>query len=196
MKCLDTTEAITPELVAKLTENGYEGVIKYCANTPTFPSKRFSHEEVALLHGAGIKCGFVYEGLSTFAGYFSQVRGKSDANAVLEYFKLLGVPTSCPSFYAVDYDASAADMAGPILQYAKAFHDTLKAGGHLCGVYGSGFVCATLKGMGLVHYTWLSQSEGFNGTPGFTDWDIKQGLGSPLGLDADPDEAKTSDCFW
>jgi hypothetical protein len=196
MKSLDTTDAITPEIVSKLTENGYGGVIKYCANTPDYPAKRLSHSEVALLHGSGIKCGFVYEGLSTYASYFSTVRGKGDANAVLEYFQLLGVPTSCPCFFAVDYDATVADLQGPIFQYATAFHDTLKAGGYLCGVYGSGLTCATFKGLGYCKYTWLAQSEGWAGTPTYTDWDIKQGLGSPLEMSADPDEVKTLACLW
>lgn len=195
-KGLDTVEPITSELVDKLKAEGYSFIIKYCANTPNYPAKRFSHEEAQLLHDAGMKCGFVYEGLSTYASYFSAARGRSDATIAISYFRLLGVPTTCPCFFAVDYDASTADIDGPIMAYAQTFHDTMKANGWLCGVYGSGDVCSALKKAGYVHYTWLSQSPEFSGTPDYTDWDVKQLLGSVDGLNSDPDTSKTLECFW
>jgi hypothetical protein len=42
------------------------------------------------------------------------------------------------------------------------------------GVYGSGAVCAQVKAAGLAQYSWLSGSTAWDGTLGYTDWNIRQ----------------------
>ena len=197
MKGLDTTEGLTQETVNTLAGLGIKFCIKYCANTANYPAKRTSHAEAAMLHAAGIKCGFVYEGLSTTSAYFSDIRGTSDAKVATEYLQLLGVPSSVPVFFAVDYDAAPSDITGVITAYAKAFHDAVKATGRMVGVYGSGDVCKALKAAGLAHYTWLSNASGWSGYHAWVPMaDIVQQTGSVAGLDSDPDTAQSLECFW
>lgn len=191
---LDTTDALSKAVVDRLAGKGIRFIIKYCADTGTFPNKRLTHAERVLLVAAGIKSGFVFERGNT-AAYFSAAQGQADAETVVAYFKLLGVPAGCACFLAVDFDASTADLAGPVLAYATAFHSALKAAGYTVGVYGSGLTCKTLKDAGLVHWTWKAQSTGWQGYA-FFGWDIRQNLGSVAGLASDPDEASGLGWAW
>lgn len=195
-RAIDTTSALTPAIVEALKDAGVGAVIKYISNTANFPSKRLTHVERSLLVEAGIKSGFVSEGLNIGVDYFSAAQGQSDAKLAIEYFNLLSVPPGQCCFATVDYDASLSDIEGPILDYIKAFHDTLKASGYLTGVYGSGLVCDEFKQMGYAHYAWLSQSESFAGTADYQGWDIKQTLGTFPGIDSDMNEVKDLSIFW
>jgi peptidoglycan hydrolase-like protein with peptidoglycan-binding domain len=60
------------------------------------------------------------------------------------------------------------------------------------GVYGSGAVCRALLQDGLVSFTWISQSSGFNGTAAFLrsgQWNLHQRLPSTLcGMSVDQDD--------
>lgn len=193
-KGLDTTDALSIDNVKTLKKLGIGFVIKYCANSTTFPNKRLTHAERALLVGQGIKSGFVFERGNT-APYFTAEQGKADAATVLAYFAELGVAKGVACFFAVDYDASAAEIAGPITAYATEFHNALKAAGYMTGVYGSGLCCSTLKKAGLVHWTWKAQSTGWSGYAYF-GWNIRQGLGHVGNLASDPDEASEMGWAW
>ena len=193
--CLDTTEALTKRVVDQLAAKGYRCLIKYCVDTETFPNKRLTHAERALLVAAGIRSGFVFERGNT-APYFSAAQGQADAETVVAYFKQLGVPAGVACFLAVDYDASAADLAGPVLAYAITFHDGLKSAGYLTGVYGSGSTCAALKKAGYAHFTWRSNASGWDGFGTAMQFDIEQQLGSFEGLASDPDDACNLNWAW
>ena len=191
---LDTTDALSKTVVDRLAGKGIRYVIKYCADTDTFPNKRLTHAERALLVAAGIKSGFVFERGNT-APYFTAAQGQADAETVVAYFKQLGVAAGVACFLAVDYDASDSEIKGPIMAYAIAFHDGLKAAGYLTGVYGSGSACKALKDAGYAHFTWKAQSTGWAGYS-FIEWDIRQLLGSVEGLASDPDDACNLNWAW
>lgn len=193
---LDTTDALSSITIRELKKLGIKFVIKYCVDSPTFPNKRLTHAERADLVGAGIASGFVWERGNTY-DYFSAAQGEADANAVVAYFKLLGVPTGkgIACFLAVDFDATTEQIAGAIMAYATMFHKVMTAAGFLTGVYGSGDTCKALKSAGVVHYTWKAQSTGWGGYAYF-GWDIRQGLGSVGSLASDPDESNNIAWAW
>jgi hypothetical protein len=193
-KGLDTTDAIDSKTASALKDAGYSFLIKYTANSSTFPKKRLSHEERSILVAHGINSGFVFEKSDQY-DYFSASQGATDSKQVIDYFSLLGVPQGQTCFAAVDFDATISQIHGQILAYFKAFHDGLKADGYLTGIYGSGTVCNALKLEGLAHWTWKAQSPGWSGFT-YDSWDISQGLGHVLNLSSDPDMAKTLALFW
>lgn len=192
MRGLDTTDLLSLETVNTLAQDGYSFVIKYCANTPTFPNKRFSHVEAAAIHNAGMKCGFVFE-MGNTSPYFISEQGSKDAASVLAYFEALGVPEGVTAFAAYDYDGSPSEVT----DYAESFHAGMIESGYFAGCYGSGNVCSHLIGAGFSHYGWLAQSRGWGGYESFLPYaDIVQGMGSVLNLSADPDTAKSLAAFW
>jgi Domain of unknown function (DUF1906) len=112
----------------------------------------------------------------------------------------IGQPAGTPIYFAVDYDASQADVSGVISQYFRGIADAFNTIGsnnpaYSVGVYGSGLVCSSLLNAGFVRFTWLSQSTGFRGSKTFKAFNIKQ-LAEKLeckavqgGVHGDPDNA-------
>ncbi len=195
---LDTTEPLSAVRIRELAKMKppIKFVIKYCSNSAMYANKRLTHAERADLVANGIASGFVFERGNTYE-YFSAAQGEADAQTVLAYFELLGVPpnTGIACFLAVDFDATTEQISAAILAYASRFHDGLKAAGYLTGVYGSGDTCRVLKAAGVVHYTWMAQSTGWGGYS-YAAWDIRQGMGCVNGLASDPDESNNLDWAW
>lgn len=107
---------------------------------------------------------------------------------------LIGQPAATPIYFAVNFDASQAEIAGGVCDYFRGVADGFKtiSGGnsaHLVGVYGSGACCGWLLNRGLAQYSWLAMSSGWSGFGSFSQWNIKQGDGTPIGgVDLDFDE--------
>jgi hypothetical protein len=200
MQAIDTTSSVLGN-INNILSAGYHGIIRYISpNTKNFPNKQLTPDEISAVHSVpGMALGLVYEnGYPTSVGYFSAAQGTADATDALATFTSLGVPATIPVFFAVDYDAADADISGAILDYFTTVHAQFSAAGLLIGVYGSGATCSYLQGAGVVHYTWLSQSRGFNG---YSDWkpsaDIIQGPESTIaGLDSDTDYVVNEVVLW
>ncbi len=196
MKILDTTSALTQEIVNDLARANFVAILKYSADSEAFPAKRAGHEEAAMLHKAGMGLGFISEHENTHASYFTAAQGEADAKEAVAYFRLLGVPAETPCFASFDFDATDDELVGPISDYATEFHNTMKAGGYLMGVYGSGKVCQHLKEMGVAHYTFLAESTGWEGSAVPFTPDLVQSTESFPGLDSDIGTANTLALFW
>jgi len=190
-KGLDVGEDCTDQ-IGCLTEGGFEFVGRYY-NTNN-PSKNLTLAEAQALAAAGLTVVAIWEnGFPTTAGYFSDAKGVSDATAALKMAsQVIGQPEGSGIYFAVDYDATAADVSGRITQYFQGVKSVLNAAEqqYEIGVYGSGATCQSLLDAGLVTLAWLSQSTGFRGTKTFKAFNIKQGPETTIcGMDADEDEA-------
>jgi hypothetical protein len=174
-----------------LTSEGFQFVGRYY-NTNN-PSKNLRLAEAQALSAAGITTVVVWEnGFPTKASYFSNAKGVSDAAAALKMSSEIGQPVGSAIYFAVDYDATAADVSGPISQYFQGVKSVFDAAEqqYAIGVYGSGATCQSLLDAGLVTFTWLSQSTGFRGSKTFTAFNIKQGPEATIcGMDGDGDDA-------
>jgi len=152
------------------------------------------------LKSVGISIFSIWEqGYPTSAAYFTATQGTSDAEAACNFAASIQMPTQLtkPIFAAVDYDASMADLEGPILAYFTAFHDVCKSYGYLTGVYGSGQTCQYLLGQGYVHTTWLAQSTGWTGYDPSAGHAIVQGGETTVcGLDVDLDNVIDTTVAW
>ena len=162
---------------------------------PTSHWPSLSASEARLLSSAGLNVVVVWEAASTTADYFSRLSGVDDGTSAYRQAHIVGQPPQSAIYFAVDYDATSGDVAGPITEYFQGIAAGFAAAGgptpdYKVGVYGSGAVCAALLAAGLVQYAWLAMAGGWRGSRTFTAWNIKQGKALPgLAFDHDSDEA-------
>jgi hypothetical protein len=155
-----------------------------------------SAAEAQALSASGVKVVAVWESHSATPSYFSYASGYSDGMAAYGQAKAVGQPAGSAIYFAVDYNAYAQDLTGPIDQYFRGVAAGLiAAAGHApeykVGVYGSGAVCYYLKHANLAQYAWLSNSTAWAGYTEFAGWDIRQAGRSPgLSFDQDQNEAR------
>lgn len=156
-----------------------------------------SSAEARSISSAGLKMVAVWESHSGNPAYFTYATGYADALAAYSEAKGVGQPQGSAIYFAVDYNPAPDAIAGPIDQYFRGVYNGMIAAaqGHVpdyrIGVYGSGAVCAYLKGARLAQFAWLSNSTAWRGYSSFTDWDIRQGMSSPLlSFSQDSNEAR------
>jgi hypothetical protein len=125
---------------------GYSGVMRYLSNDP---GKNLQPAERDALLAAGLSIGLVWETTANRAqdGYAA---GLADAKVAEAQARALGYPSSCPIFFAVDFDADPAAV--------KAYFDGVRAGlvDHPGGIYGSLRVVDTALADGWLPYAWQS----------------------------------------
>ncbi|MGY8680474.1 glycoside hydrolase domain-containing protein [Bradyrhizobium sp. UFLA05-153] len=193
---IDTNMRTTPRL-ASLRQSGVDTIIRYYCRNTRQAEKRLTPDEAAAIIRAGLRLAVVYQGAGDSAASFSQDAGAQDGAYARDYAaNVIGQPAGSAIYFAVDYDASDADIRTRIVPYFNAVRQALKGGAgdasYQVGVYGSGAVCQALLQAGLVSYTWVSQSGGFNGTAAFLrsgQWNLHQRLPSTLyGLSVDPND--------
>ncbi len=157
------------------------------------PAKNLTRTEAGILIAAGLTVVSVWEnGFPTRADYFTTGQGEQDATGALKVADAVG-QISGAVYFAVDYDASAADIAGPISHYFEGI-ESVFTGDLEIVVYGSGAVCSAMLSGGYAGWSWLSQSMGWSGSKGFAA-DIMQGATTKIcGLSVDTDEADPGNC--
>lgn len=192
LKGLDTALDMRGHAVA-LRQQGYDFVMRYYSHNT---AKNLSQAEAKLLSGAGLRIGTVWESAGTHAGYFSREQGLSDGADALNQARAVGQPPGSAIYFAVDYDATRADIDGPVGAYFGGVRAALSgAAGYRVGVYGSGLCCGAMIDRGLASVSWLSQSRGFCGTLDYAQnmrYDLIQTQGVRISidgilLDIDPD---------
>ncbi|HEV2189538.1 MAG TPA: DUF1906 domain-containing protein [Stellaceae bacterium] len=191
-KGFDTTENCGSQAAAIKTA-GYDFVARYLSQSSW---KRIGANEANQLTTAGLGIVLVYEDGPTGADYFSNGRGQVDAARAAQQALALDAPADTAIYFAVDYDASNADLSGPINQYFQGVNSGLSsfAGSgnprYRAGVYGSGATCMAITGAGLASLGWLAQATGWSGHGAYTGWAISQGMpGTACGMSVDPDTA-------
>jgi hypothetical protein len=168
---------------------------------PTSRWPALSPAEAQRLSAAGVKIVTVWEFHSGNVEYFSYATGYSDATNAYRQARAVGQPPGSAIYFAVDFNAR-----GPALyqidQYFRGVNAGLAAAGggrspYPIGVYGSGAVCAQIKGTGLARYAWLSGSTSWDGTAGYSAWNIRQAPAAQrfgnLSFSHDANEAATND---
>lgn len=155
----------------------------------TDASKNLSALERDALHAAGISIVLVWEtsGTSAQQGY---AQGMSDGAEARKQATALGFPASLPIYYAVDFDATAAQMAS-VLDYLHGAADAEGSKARV-GVYGSFAVVEAAAGAGFSFgwqtYAWSGGQWSSHATIRQTHNDQQVG-----GADVDLDEAMVSD---
>ena len=193
---LDTNRDCS-SIAEMIVADGRQFVCRYYAHPGS--KKGLMSDELQKLRKANLKVVAVWEnGYPTSAGYFSYSQGVNDGVGAYKYAVQIGQPAGTPIYFAVDYDASTADLNGGIANYFKgvAFGMETAARGaskYAIGVYGSGESCIFALSSGFATYSWLSMSTGWSGHT-FGGWNIRQSKGRKFGdIDVDFDESSDSD---
>lgn len=109
-KAIDCYSPITPEQAKLIKTAGRSGVGRYLGYKTRGWDKGMTPQEVKGILAAGLKIFSVWEGESTYVGYFTYSQGLLDgAHAVTEAM-WIGQPQGTVIYFAVDYDAKPADM--------------------------------------------------------------------------------------
>jgi len=192
-KGFDTIANCGP-LAQQIKAAGYDFVARYYAHGGR---KRLTAEEANELSAATLQIVVVWEDAPTTADYFSRDRGVDDGTHAYESAVELGQPAGSGIYFAVDFDASLAEISGPIAEYFRGVQDGFAAQSgdgapaYRIGVYGSGATCKWLRDQGLAELSWLAQSTGWAGHGTYADWNIKQeATTTALHIGIDPDTAQ------
>lgn len=172
LKGLDTTMELTRHALALKETNGFDFVLRYYSH---HASKNLSLGEARALSDVNLQIGVVWETLGLHASFFSYAQGLADGSAAFQIARnQIGQPIEAPIYFAVDYNATRADLEGPISAYFSAIRDVfvLAAKGEASypiGVYGSGLCCGYLLDKNLASFSWLSQSKDYTGSTEFKE---------------------------
>jgi hypothetical protein len=128
----------TPE---RIKAAGYVAVGRYLGGGM---AKDITRVEAAALHAVGLPIFLVFEGVAARA-MSGRPGGEADAYAAKSAAAALGYPTSCPIFFAVDFDADPASVR----PYFEGVHAVLDG---RTGVYGGIRVTKGLRD--LAPYRW------------------------------------------
>jgi hypothetical protein len=145
---------------------------------PTSRWPALSPSEAQRLSSLGTKIVTVWEWHSSDPAYFTYAAGYNDALSAVRQAKTVGQPPGSAIYFAVDFNAHDAALY-QVDQYFRGVNAGFAAAGggrpeYKVGVYGSGAVCAMMKGEHLAQYSWLSGSTAWEGSSGYTDWNIRQ----------------------
>ena len=179
-----------------LAKAGFTFACRYYKSSPSCLSKA----EAMALSAAGLYVVTIVEnGSPTSAAYFSHAKGLEDGMFAIKNALFVGQSAGSPIYFAVDHDASQAEVLGVITDYftgvVAAFAKTGNA--HPIGVYGSGLVCSHIKKSIPGSYAWLSMSTGWAGSHTFADWNLKQTVGSTVcGISVDEDISQGHGGGW
>jgi hypothetical protein len=199
LKGLDTTLELTRYASALRAQHGFDFALRYYSDNA---AKNLSLGEARALSAAGMQIGVVWETRGTYPGYFTTAQGVSDGSAAFRMaHEVVKQPFGSAIYFAVDYDASQADLDGPVSKYFTGVHAGLFAAGggqpsYQVGVYGSGMSCRTLRERDAAAFSWLSQSTGFAGSRDYArnlQYDLIQFMPQRVQVDGfellvDPDE--------
>jgi hypothetical protein len=171
LKGLDTATELTRHAAA-LREQGYDFVVRYYSHNA---AKNLSLGEARALSAAGLLIGAVWETAGTHASFFNRAQGVADGGAAFRMAQVtIGQPSGSAIYFAVDYDATGADIDGPVSDYFAGVKMAFAAAAdglspYAVGVYGSGLCCDTLIDKQLATLGWLSQSSGFAGSKAYAE---------------------------
>jgi Domain of unknown function (DUF1906) len=189
LRGLDTTIELTRWARALRQQHGFDFALRYYSHNA---AKNLSLGEALALAAAGMRIGVVWETYGTHPAYFTRAQGLADAGAAYRYAReVIGQPFGSAIYFAVDYDATQADLDGPVSDYFTGLRAGLFVAGegHLqyeVGVYGSGLCCATVTGREQASLSWLSQSTGFAGSRAYAAaqrYNLIQYAGTRLSMD-------------
>ena len=192
---IDTNHDTTRHLSA-LKAAGIKTVIRYLSPINPHGEKCVKPAEAHAIAAAGLRLALVCEGWGDFAhGAISGGAGERDGEWCAKYAASVGAPAGACIYFAVDTDASAAQIRKFVLPYFSAITAAFAEADapYRRGVYGSGDVCEAALAASLADLSWLSCSMGWGGSRAYlaaNAWSLRQHVPATFcGIDADADEA-------
>ncbi|KAJ5782133.1 hypothetical protein N7457_003907 [Penicillium paradoxum] len=177
----DCSTGLTPSTAATMRAAGYQFVGRYLANKPgsTF-NKMIQPGELTTIFNAGLRVFPIFQFYGGEASYFDYATGRRDGFAAHEAAVNHGLPTSTVIYFAVDFDATQAEINSNVEPYFKGVAGALarRDNKYIMGVYGSRNVCSDITDRVGARWSFVSgMSSGFSGNMGFampSNWSFNQ----------------------
>ena len=178
----DTSVRLSAEQATAIRASGVTVVGRYLTDeqAPGALEKALTPGELDVISSAGLRFWPIFEEGGYEASWFTHDQGVRDAERAHDAARALGVPKQTTISFAVDFDASADDVADRVLPYFRGVESGLRARGdeYHAGVYGSRRTCAAVSHAGLAHHSFVAgMSTGWDGNvlrPLPDDWAFNQ----------------------
>lgn len=169
----DTSKTITPAIAAELVRQGYKVVGRYLQNGTT-PSTNLDKEikpgELDTIFNAGLRVFPIWQFNARLLSDFTYEKGRTEGRMAHERMKYYKFRPGVTIYFAVDYDATDANIDSNILPYFRGVQLALSSLGkqYRAGVYGSRNVCTRISDGALTGSSFVSgMSTGFSGNLGY-----------------------------
>lgn len=168
----DCATIITNSNISVLTNNNYKYIGRYLSGqTASGASKALSTDELKILFSNGIRLFPIHQRSATSVSYFTEANAKEDADLAVEYANLLYLQFGAIIYFAVDFDATDAQITNYLLPYFRALYESFMnkgMGKYRIGVYGTRNVCTRVCDAGYACSSFVGDmSTGFSGNLGF-----------------------------
>lgn len=177
----DCMTKITSSNVHVLKNNNYQYIARYLTNAPGGKDKKITSSEIKVLFSNGIRLFPIFQTSGTYLSYFTSSQGSSDASTAAAAADDLQLQFGTIIYFAVDYDATDAEITSNVLPYFQAVRNSLVSSGkakYRVGVYGTRNVCTRVCEAGYACSSFVSDmSTGYSGNLGFTipdNWALDQ----------------------
>ncbi|WP_248928501.1 DUF1906 domain-containing protein [Paenibacillus hamazuiensis] len=146
-KGFDCSTPLTGQTAAAFAADGYEFVCRYLV-----PSgyKRLTREEAELITAAGLQIVSVFETTADRA-LGGRSAGLADGATALQVAQAIGQPEGSCIYFAVDFDATGAQMS-TVIEYIRAASEATPQ--YTTGVYGSYAVVEAVLAAGACSHFW------------------------------------------
>lgn len=176
----DTATILDKGKADYLYSEGYRYIGRYLTNASKGFDKAITREEAEIILSSGMNFFPIYQTAGTSYSYFTADRGTDDAVKAMNAAFKLGLPKGTVIYFAVDFDATHAQINGNILSYFKKISERMSSGYYRVGVYGSRGVCRTVSEKGYADFSFVSSlSSGHYGNSGYKmpeNWSFNQFL--------------------
>ncbi|WP_135553250.1 DUF1906 domain-containing protein [Paenibacillus cymbidii] len=145
----DCSTPLTAQTTAAFKKDGMEFACRYLVPA-TSGWKALTRAEAEIISAAGLKIVSVFETTADRA-LGGRAAGLADAATALQVAAQVGQPEGSCIYFAVDFDATAAQMP-TVIEYIKAAAEATPA--YTTGVYGSKAVCEAVIAAGACSRVW------------------------------------------
>ena len=168
----DCATIITSDNINVLKNNNYKYIGRYLSGyIASGASKALSTTELQTLFNNGIRLFPIHQRSANKSSYFTAANAQADAQSAADYADNLKLQFGSIIYFAVDYDATDAEITSLILPYFKTLYSNFMTAGkgkYRVGVYGTRNLCTRVCNAGYACSSFVSDmSTGFSGNLGF-----------------------------
>lgn len=170
----DTRFEITNKRADELKRKGYSIVGRYLTGTEF---KVLRDDEPQRILDKGLNFFPIFQESGTDISYFTEARGKVDADKAVRAARKFRIPEGNVIYFAVDLDATDPQISNYIKPYFKSLSEHIDAA-YKVGIYGTRNVCTKICDEGYAIASFVSDmSTGYSGNMGFkipSNWNFDQ----------------------
>jgi hypothetical protein len=189
-RAIDCSTTLTAPSAAAIHKAALDGVLRYLGSW----RKSLTTGEAAIIHGAGLNLGLIYEANPTSAAAFTTTQAKTDVSNAVASAKSHGAPAGVGIAFTVDYDAAVHDLDAIVAYFGVVIAGI---GQYKPGAYGDDIVLDALyRTYGEKLFYW--QTSGWSNGARFPHAALYQGTYDQTvgGVQCDIDEVLGYAYWW